>query len=374
MSTTKVCVLPWNHTFVSNSKGVYPCCLSQRQDSLLGSLDGLSLDPTRLQRLKNTMLEGRLPASCQSCIDAENVGKKSYRQFVNSWFPETLAEIISDRPGTVETEYLDIRLGNVCNLKCRMCHPSSSILLAGDFEEFYPGLKGQLSVVTAAELQRVYSGTNSLKRILFAGGEPFLSDTLSGFLDFLILQQKADKIDLSFATNLTVFPKDLIAKLRQFKSVHISGSLDGLGDVNHYIRYPSNWAQILQNLKSFLAEGFSFSANHTVQIYNVFSIVDFLQFFENEMKLRVDLNFLAEPRHLNIQNLPAELKSELNARYDSGHPQIARLLDYMNLRQLSDWNIFWLWTDFLDSKRNQKLTDIIPGSSDWPKMAKHLRR
>ena len=42
--------------------------------------------------------------------------------------------------GTIDTEkvpleYLDLRLGNLCNLKCRICSPSESSLWIDDFAE-----------------------------------------------------------------------------------------------------------------------------------------------------------------------------------------------------------------------------------------------
>lgn len=316
------------------------------------------------------MLSGKLPDSCQSCKDAEKSEKKSYRQHVNSWFPETFSNIVSGKTDDIGPEFLDIRLGNRCNLKCRMCHPSSSFLLGKEFQEFFPDLKIQQSMTSAATLQEICKSAKNLKRITFAGGEPFLSEALEEFLDFLIQDQLSSKIDITILTNLSVFPKNLVLKLKKFNSVHISGSLDGLSDINHYIRFPSNWKHLMQNMKAFNDEGFSFSINHTVQIYNIFSVIEFLKFFEDEMKIRVDLNFLSDPLYLSIQNLPKDLKIKLHADYTARtllqpNPQITRILDFMNLRQVSAWDMFWKWTSFLDTKRKQDVLELIPALKNW---------
>ena len=79
------------------------------------------------------MLSGIVHTGCVDCINAEKNGMHSYRQYFDDIVRDE--NILVDLQGKNDIHYVDLRITNKCNLRCRMCVPQSSILLARDMKE-----------------------------------------------------------------------------------------------------------------------------------------------------------------------------------------------------------------------------------------------
>ena len=135
MKSATFCVMPWN-SIATNASGNYRvCCNSTPGKNFVLGKDGKAIKISKVKpseiwnsdtykTLRKQMLDGVQPDMCERCFKEEATGIKSARQNWNDkWYNK-------DKEYTVESsldiEYVDLRLGNLCNLKCRMCNPYSS--------------------------------------------------------------------------------------------------------------------------------------------------------------------------------------------------------------------------------------------------------
>ncbi len=93
-----------------------------------------------MKGIRLEMLNGSRPAICRRCFADEDLGIRSYRHKFNQSFHSHLAEALHrttpDRASPPDLiRSIDLQLGNVCNLRCRMCSPISSKLLFREFAE-----------------------------------------------------------------------------------------------------------------------------------------------------------------------------------------------------------------------------------------------
>lgn len=147
------CILPWVHIFADEAGTLYPCCRSV--DTQLPNVDE-SKRPYRIQdengvtdgwnstymrTLRLGMLAGERPSPCDRCYAIEDSGITSYRQTVNAQYAERIPELVAGTSAAGEAPHhflsFDLRLGNLCNLRCRMCSPQSSKALIQEFASYF---------------------------------------------------------------------------------------------------------------------------------------------------------------------------------------------------------------------------------------------
>jgi MoaA/NifB/PqqE/SkfB family radical SAM enzyme len=413
-TTDTLCAKPWTHIFVANDGRQLPCCFAQsnveevrRIDTAVDAspdLHGLWNSP-QLRDLRLQMIRGERPPICSGCFISEDAGCRSPRQDANEIHPrdviEELVEITA-ADGSLERGFrsIDLRLGNECNLTCRMCSPHSSRKLIREWSQ--TGNPEMIRLAKVSSEQRPWgtrtevwdsllASGNEVESIHFAGGEPTLIDEHHDFLRKLIKAGRAGRIRLSYSTNLTVILPDLEKYLGHFKAIHMIGSLDGYADVNWYIRFPAKWDHLIRNLEA-LSElasrnpALSVDLHTTIQAYNLTRITELLRFLEdsdlpnipvvpdfapvvfpayfNPRVLSPALKVLARDRFLEFRSgrelrrgcQKAECLSE-EQRLD----ELGRVLDTAIAENSpKDTMEFLKITRFFDQERTQKLTAVVP--------------
>ncbi len=309
------CVLPWVSQFRDNDGVTAPCCLYRAQEA--GAL--------KLSDLKQAMLKGEWSPGCKDCQSFESRGGSSYRLQRNQQYPLECQQILDGKAqGLID---LDLRVGNLCNLRCKMCGPSSTRKWVQNWNELHPkeygfsenALKGFLVNPWSRDPSQwddLWQRSQNLKTLNFAGGEPFLSPEVEVFLQRFIDSGQAAQISLHFITNLTVLPESLLTKFSSFQQTSLTVSLDGAWELNDYIRSLSDFEVIAKHLHV-LDQRFHelkldrISVNTTFQAYNVLGIqalVDFLKQFKNILPLPY-LNPLTDPDYFSAKVLPSDLRS-----------------------------------------------------------------
>ena len=116
----------------------------------------------------------------------------------------------------------------------------------------------------------------------------------------IIKQGYAHKISIHYNTNGTQLPKDALDNIfPHFKYVDVHFSIDGTGKQFEYQRHPAKWDQVLGNLevwKSYESEKLDLSICHTVNIFNVFYLPEFIDWVDS-FGMKLYLNTLHEPKH-----------------------------------------------------------------------------
>lgn len=259
------CVYPWTHQMIDTNGAVKLCCVAEDPTTKESgnhmsvknkNLSELWNDPY-MQSVRQRMLNGQQVKDCGQCYRKERRGEYSFRQRANEGITNEDRQIVVDQL----PHYLDIRFGNLCNLKCRMCTGIYSKMLGEELE----GIADQDEEfrLLAPDSAKSYTFDwyenptfwddlknymPSVKLIYLTGGEPTLVQGNYEFLQQLIDKGFAQNISLVFNTNVTNFQQKFLDLINQFKKVTLNLSIDGVEGVQEYIRYPSKWTHIQKNL------------------------------------------------------------------------------------------------------------------------------
>lgn len=341
-----------------------------------------------LQNMQKLVTDMKWPKSCATCKSRESAGHKSRRQ----------VELESLQPTEIGIQTMDLRVGNVCNLACRMCSPFSSIALLEEWSdndkyaskvmEESIGAYRKIDWKNWSEMPEVWNDlfdiSDQVKEINFAGGEPFLNLAHVSYLKKLIQTGRSQDIQISYNTNLTVIPQWLELMIKSFKQVKVMVSVDGTGDLGAFIRHPLKWSTFetnlahLDRLKGSYKETLDISFNTTVQIYNLFGLTDLLDYFEKSslrnLPRTATANLLENPFYFNIANLPSVVKRTAGEKIELFQSQRGNQLhaDFLIavLKQLTveppdavvnaASDEFRSVTGFYDSKRKQNFAKLVP--------------
>lgn len=247
----------------------------------------------------------------------------------------------ADNDGHTQTYPIDIHidLGNFCNLACKMCNSKASSTIASQNVIWGKVEDKQFLGQDWTRDQAVWDGFKAqlldipgLNNIHFMGGETLLTDKFEDFVDTMIEHKKFD-LSFSFVSNGTVFKPTLIDKLKKFRRVGFEISIETLDSRNSYIRQGTDTNQVLTNINRYLEQ-----CNHssvTLSLRPAPSLLSIggyhtLLKFALENKLVVKSNLCYDPKFLNINMLPADVKKVYLEDY-------VKLLDIGNVN-LHDYN------------------------------------
>jgi MoaA/NifB/PqqE/SkfB family radical SAM enzyme len=379
MNKDTFCILPWMHLATNAGGNLRVCCNSTPGKNFITKEDGtpykLFKDDLReawnsevYDTIRKQMLNGERPDMCQRCFREEDVGIRSARQAWNSKWAED-KEYTSVTPFNIK--YVDLRLGNLCNLKCRMCNPYASNQWVKEWSLVEETLNEEenirLSNMTWPKDEKtwenLYSIADTVEEIYLTGGEPTIIHEQHKLLDYFIERGTAKNIRLKYNTNLTNVPKHLLDKWSKFKRVQLNCSIDAVGDLDRYIRYPSNWDTIVRNFETVRQlPNANIEIHCTVQMYNILRLEELIKWAE-PYGHKIYFNILNHPDYLNIRCLPKSLKIQAQialCRYKH-LDKVQGIIDYMNAEDWSNkLHQFNNYTNILDTSRDQNLKKIVP--------------
>jgi MoaA/NifB/PqqE/SkfB family radical SAM enzyme len=312
--------------------------LAGANPELVRGIDAAFSSP-QMRATRLAMLEGREVAACDYCYAREAFGAASYRQYVNRQFGAAEQfEALLERTGRDGSfaefpSFLDLRFGNACNLECVMCgFPASS---RWGRREGLTSVEAHIDpYVDDEELFNVLAANaHRIRRIHFAGGEPFMQRRHFTLIDILLASGAAHQIDLVYTTNLTVLPRNFLDGLREFSSVELAASCDGIGEVYERIRVGGTWERFVRNVEHVQEhEHVRIFLMVSPQRDNIAHLGDLLT-WATAKGLEVELmNVVMEPNELSVRSLPAwekELRgaelAELSDRYSERSNVVAGL-------------------------------------------------
>lgn len=271
--------------------------------------------------LRQSFLDGRMSASCATCINAERVGASSPRQLNNAYLFEhldidILAEVkrIVDADLTATSIYaLDYMPSNYCNYACVMCYSgASSQRYTFDIQQGR-AIKYEINSVDGD----FFDVVNDVKILGFTGGETILQPEVNRLIDYVIDQGLAPGMIITILTNASDFPDALVEKFRHFKQVLYTVSIDGVGAVIEYQRRGARWETIQKNVQKIQASPVHEIINHVVTAVNILGAMDFVDWcYANNLKYTNISHVFQE--HLGIAAVPPELKALALERLRSG--------------------------------------------------------
>lgn len=402
------CPLLFQHLATHPYGGVTHCCIADHRGSKSSATDDIYTDDGKnkiyfnlnrdgvydtfnsksFRRARMQVLNGEKPLACMRCYKDEELGIKSKRIVEQENYPEYTIDVARnavDQFGFIKDlqfDFVELRLGNVCNVACRTCNPASSSKWKNDYDK----LKQKLTFVTPynnldsfrwPEQERFWEEllehTKNVKVFYINGGEPTLIKQHFKFLQRLADMGRTD-VKLWYNINMTNLNQDIIDVWRQFDLVKISCSIDDLGPRNTYIRYPTDWKLVEKNINWLVNESAAYPGKYeiditqTVSFMNYPTLDDFTNYFWHERGIWVHHNFVNDPDYLSPSVIPEELKEKLHKRFED---------------TFEDWKVKQLREQFegkfdeeqfakamkynktLDNIRGENFLEVFPEYSDY---------
>ena len=292
------CVLPWySLELPSNS----PCCLLPKN--------------ANITQVKQDLLAGVKSTACAKCWAIESSGSKSRRQLENAFLDHKLDRDLEKIQEDCKTKTIDplvyqIKTSNLCNQACVTCNSYFSSKWA-EIErkmELIPKLTVKLAI---SDININY---NSARRIEFVGGEPFFDPTTFQILNLLIEHNNTDCF-ISVVTNGSISLSDRqLDILSKFTDLNICISVDGIGPVFEYMRWPAKWSTLLDNIEKFKKITKNISISYTISSLNVLYYQPTVDWFQSQ-NLRYNHNIVTQPEWIGLDNAPAKIKELLRDNF-----------------------------------------------------------
>ena len=408
------CIMPWKHLHILSDGKVKISCAAINNVTM-GDEDASiykhSLDKIwnseYMQQARFELANSRWPTACYICKSQESKGLPSYRQQFNNTHQsiskfskhnryevsfDELARQAKDSNGALKNDFysLQIDIGNLCNLKCRMCSSSYSSQIERDPVHSRWCSDVEVKTVKPEQLEgkdrhgfytpnfmvnQLLDHPRQLLELNIIGGEPLLSDSLKDTLEALANRGFFNETNLQITTNGTKLTRDWIRIFRQFKSLCISISLDGVGRTYEYIRAPARWSKLQENVPKFLElENATVIPAITIQAYNILEVPEIVREVR-DMGFNISgfTNVLDKPDFLSVKILPPRIRQFAAERIRQfvhedcpevlvpGLGQVATALDHIEEnydRSLLDR--FMMFNNDLDASRRQSFQETFP--------------
>jgi MoaA/NifB/PqqE/SkfB family radical SAM enzyme len=280
--------------------------------------------------------------------------------------------------------FLDLKLGNICNLKCRICGSwSSSQFATEELNHLEPGQDKKSSFHYTMLKQGAWPRENpvlwrelaavadQIRYIEFTGGEPFMIEEHFDLLRSLVSAGLAPNIEIHYNTNGTQWPRDAASIWKYFKLVEIAFSIDDLGPRFEYQRTNAQWTEVESNIAQFRElrrhlPNIQLQVCSTVNVYNVCYLEELSHWIEQQNFDFVYWNMMHEAYYFSISTLPEAAKRVITQRLQlaqvnaDDRQEFDRIADFMNRGASLDGTILRMKIADLDRRRSTDLRQVEP--------------
>jgi len=379
----KFCILPWISLEASPIGSVRPCCLAEEEivtdsgdkfDLMQHDLAAVS-DSQYMQDLRQQFLAGQQPRTCRKCWNEERAGRTSKRMHTL----DRLKHVVTDTEWTADAkplQFLDLKLGNICNLKCRICGSWSSSTFATEELQYVEDKKSSFHYTmlrrgawpreNAQFWNQLDSILDQIRYIEFTGGEPFMIQEHFDLLQGIVDRGIAGNVEIHYNTNGTQWPERAADIWRHFKTVEVAFSIDDVNDRFEYQRTNAGWPEVCTNIQRFrdLRDQYpniQLQVCSTVNAFNVMYLDTLAQWIDQQAFDFIYWNMLHEPYYFSIGSLPDAAKEQAIQRLESAQVrefhrrEFDRICDFMRNAASLDGAILRMKINDLDWKRNTDL-------------------
>ena len=388
----KFCVLPWISLEASPIGTVRPCCLAEeeieddqgRKFHLGSATFGQIQQSQHMRELRSEFLAGQQPETCRKCWDEEHSGRRSKRMHTL----DRLKHMLPDQIWTQDAKplmFLDLKLGNICNLKCRICGSWSSSKWAEEEMNYLPKdankkehiaytwlKQGAWPRKTTTFWDNMRELIPNIKYFEFTGGEPWMIQEHFDLLQYAVDKGYSKNIDIHYNTNASVVP-DGIHRWAQFGRVDIAFSIDNVGKRFEYERYGAKWDEANEIIdgvhfaKAVDTPNITTQLCFTINIQNVYYIDELLAWADTKDFNSIYFNMLHSPDHMSIQYMtPAAQELVLNKLKttfwisDRYQREIDSIINFIEAGPGSDGTEFLFKMRRTDKHRDQNFVDTHP--------------
>lgn len=270
-----------------------PCCLLPRN--------------VDLPQLQKDTLNGVRSTACQKCWTLEDQGKISDRQLKNAAF-----DFYSDKDiraiekecqiGNITPKIIQLYTSNLCNSTCVTCGEVASTAWATLNKKKIFKIINQ-NIIDSID----YS---NLVMLSFVGGEPLFEKRNFDILEKLIELGNTNCFITATTNGSVNLSSKQINILKQFKNVNLCLSIDGIGPVFEYMRYPLKWPTLLANIELYRSLNIKLSVSYTISNLNTLYYNETIAWF-NKMELPYNHNVVSYPAYFSPDVMPGNVNSHL---------------------------------------------------------------
>lgn len=335
----KFCIMPFTHMNIKLTEGKIAACWRYQHN--LGDYRTKSLSEIwngeGYKQIRKDFLEGKFNPGCKSCIDYESKNLESTRTTCNANFANkygSLDKFITQNLNsdlTVKNQPLsmEIRFGNLCNLRCLHCSSAYSSKWSSAIKNntWLKNLNPQFKYTSINKLEKsmvteAKANIKNLNHLTITGGEPLIHPDHLPFLHEIL--EYAPNINLEYNTNFNVdleILKKYMEVWSKFKKVTVRISIDASKQIYSYFRTYGNYELIENNVdyfrKNYSSTNYDLCMTITTNIFNITKIKDCFDEITTNFGCRFHASLVQSPVAISIINLPYELKISANEQLDT---------------------------------------------------------
>lgn len=375
------CSLPFIHLAVEANGDLLPCCQGSPILEDTGhpvniknynSYNDLWNHPQRKAFLDDFKLN-KQSANCHKCWKDKTKFSPRMNFSTNSFTLDKTEELIelakSNEPIHEKLSWLEVKFGNRCNLKCRICgNVNSSAWARDEFEltkkeniDFKQSKESQYNKdclwIDDLSVHESVEGMQDLKVFHIMGGEPLMVPEHFLFLDKFSKEYDSSQTLIWYNTNGTIKLNQKYEDiLNRFKRVNWSLSIDDIGPRFEYQRKNAKWNMVEKNINYYFDLTKKFK-NHktimdlTVSIFNLFYLKEIIEYFDNQNWKQSTFSHFVKTGVHSIRTLSNKQKEIVLDFYkDETHPSITNTLKFMTSQDL--------WSEVIEKHRINKIIKL----------------
>jgi len=362
------CILPFIHLNGYMDGTAKPCCDSQKTftdiDLKETNIDD-AFNSNEYKKLRLDMINGVENEYCSACYNLEKQNIKSSRNKWNEHHSEKIDTLNKKYftkksfKGEIKPDFisLDLRPSNICNFKCRTCNDGFSTKWQEEKADFYKTNenvlyfgKEKLSGINKVNFKLNEKSIKNIEILYFAGGEPFV---LEEHFELLESIKEKKHISIMYNTNFSILKyqgKTIFEHLKDFRNVHFSISIDGLGEVGEFVRTGFNTSTFRKNLLILKwamdrYKNVSYDFQYTCSVLNSFNFFQFMDELGEEQEL-INFHYVQYPFWYNTINFDSAKEKTirlfennlLRITSDKLKNSIIKYLEYLKNSEVSDWD------------------------------------
>lgn len=388
----KFCVLPWVSLETSPIGTVRPCCLAEDEltdnagdkfNLATASFSGIQ-NSHSMRRLRQEFIDRKQPQTCRKCFREERAGRTSKRMHTLNRLKHMLAHETDWTLDAKPLMFLDLKLGNICNLKCRICGSWSSSTFAAEELANLPANEEKKSSYHYTMLRQgawprenptfwteIEQVSDQIRYIEFTGGEPFMIEEHFELLRALVDRGLSANIEIHYNTNGTQWPAGAEEIWSKFKLVEIAFSIDDVGARFEYQRTNAVWTEVETNISRFKElrsrhSNIQLQVCTTINVFNVYYIEEVARWIDQQGFDYIYWNMMHEAYYFSINTLPDTAKQAIAKKLSTAvvseqtQEEFKRTVDFMMAGVSLDGNILRMRIADLDRKRQQNLAQVEP--------------
>jgi MoaA/NifB/PqqE/SkfB family radical SAM enzyme len=339
-----------------------------------------------LEALRTSFLNNERNSVCQRCWHEEKNNKQSLRRRLynpvdgssnysvinNSTIVKDLINGLENQTYLQGPRMLTIKNGNLCNAKCRSCHPGDSSRWIEDSKKLADAVGHQYYRIdqkeinwTDQQIDELFELSKNLHRLELFGGEPLYNKKVRALLERIVEAGHSKNLNLYINTNGSVDLIKQIPSIKEFKEIEIGVSIDDIGDRFEFLRHGVKFDQLVENVRSWQQYFDQHNVKYyidsitTVSIFNVLYLPEIKQFVQTLLPQAPFWNLLVYPDYLYIRNMPDSVK-ELAVEKLSSDSEFADLINVMQQPSNIDVDKFLSITEALDVIRKEDFRKTFP--------------